>query len=38
MLLAPGRKKAILPETTLDLIHEKNAFDIELYACGQRDI
>ena len=28
-------KKRDLPETTLDLIHQKNAFDIELYECGR---
>ena len=28
-------KKRDLPETTLDLVHQRNAFDIELYACGQ---
>ncbi len=28
-------KKRDLPQGTLDLIHQKNAFDIELYACGQ---
>lgn len=24
-----------LPQKTLDLIHQRNAFDIEIYACGQ---
>jgi hypothetical protein len=28
-------KKDDLPKATLDLIHEKNAFDIELYECGR---
>jgi Galactose-3-O-sulfotransferase len=28
-------KKRDLPEGTLDLIHQRNAFDMELYACGQ---
>ena len=28
-------KKRDLPKPTLDLIHEKNAFDIELYECGR---
>lgn len=28
-------KKRDLPEATLDLIHQKNAFDIELYECAQ---
>lgn len=28
-------KKHDLPNSTLDLIHEKNAFDIELYECGR---
>jgi len=28
-------KKNDLPKATLDLIHEKNAFDIELYECGR---
>lgn len=29
-------KKRDLPPSTLDLIHQKNAFDIELYECGQQ--
>lgn len=28
-------KKRDLPDSTLDLIHQRNGFDIELYACGQ---
>ncbi len=28
-------KKRDLPQATLDLIHQRNAFDIELYACAQ---
>jgi hypothetical protein len=28
-------KKDDLPKATLDLIREKNAFDIELYECGR---
>jgi hypothetical protein len=28
-------KKRDLPKSTLDLIHQKNAFDIELYECGK---
>jgi hypothetical protein len=28
-------KKRDLPQSTLDLIHQRNAFDIELYECGE---
>ena len=28
-------KKRDLPQATLDLIHQKNAFDVELYECGR---
>ena len=28
-------KKRDLPKPTLELIHEKNSFDIELYECGR---
>ncbi|CAN5516805.1 sulfotransferase family 2 domain-containing protein [soil metagenome] len=34
--VTPSRpKKKDLPKATLDLIHQKNAFDLELYECGR---